>query len=146
MRADCDRHPEPGRRPQPRPRTLFLDGYNVLHAGLLGEDRTKWWCATRRQQLLALAEDFQNNDTEIWVVFDGPFPGPGESGDESRPPPGVRCVFAPSADDWLLARVRGSADPGRIGVVTADRKLADRIRHRGAQVIDPRWFLKQCTS
>jgi rRNA-processing protein FCF1 len=54
-------------------------------------------------------------------------------------------VFAPSADDWLLARVREEDDPTRVVVVTADRKVAGRARQRGARVVSPRDFLERCS-
>ena len=55
-----------------------------------------------------------------------------------------RVVFAPSADDWLLAAVRDGGRPGAVVVVTADRQLADTARHRGARVVSPRAFLARC--
>jgi hypothetical protein len=53
-------------------------------------------------------------------------------------------VFAPSADEWLLRRLRSAPDPSRLGVVTGDRRLAIRSRRRGARVIMPREFLDRC--
>jgi rRNA-processing protein FCF1 len=41
--------------------------------------------------------------------------------------------------------VRSAQDPARIAVVTADKQLADRARHRGARVYSPRAFLDRCT-
>ena len=126
-----------------RPGTVWLvDGYNVLCAGLLGgQDRSDWWSGARREELLALLARFdglEEADTEIWVVFDGPRDpsGPGERQER------VRAVFAPSADEWLLEQVRAHAE---VAVVTADRKLAGRARHRGARVVSPREFLRRCT-
>jgi hypothetical protein len=68
----------------------------------------------------------------------------GAERDESDAP-GPHRVFAPSADDWLLARVRAAENPGRIAVVTADRRLAERARRRGARVVGPGEFLRRCT-
>jgi hypothetical protein len=75
----------------------------------------------------------------VWVVFDGP--------DAREAPVGDRlyAVFAPSADDWLLRRVRSAPAPGELAVVTADRRLAARARHVGAQVVPPHAFLAHCT-
>ena len=56
----------------------------------------------------------------------------------------VRRFFAPSADDWLVAQVRASPAPDCLAVVTADRAVAGRARHRGAQVVSPRAFLARC--
>jgi predicted RNA-binding protein with PIN domain len=122
------------------PRVWLVDGYNVVHAVLLGgRDRTQpWWTEARREQLLARVEALGIEGAEVWVVFDGPRPGP------EAPAPGprrVRCAFAPRADEWLVRRVRAARDPARVAVVTADRRLAGRARHAGAQVVTPRAFL-----
>jgi hypothetical protein len=129
------------------PSIWLLDGFNLLCAGLLGgRDRSGWWTEARRRELLELAGRFDDPRAEIWVVFDGPRPaGPAEA-QAGGPAPRPSCAFAPSADEWLLAQVRAAEDPGRVAVVTSDRKVADRARHRGAQVFSPRAFLDRCTS
>jgi hypothetical protein len=80
-------------------------------------------------------------DAEVWIVFDGP----DDSGAEAELP-GPRCVFAASADDWLVDRVRRSEDPAAIAVVTADRQVAGRARGRGARIVSPKDFLARCAS
>jgi len=130
----------PGRIEEaPRPVPVWLvDGYNVLCAGLLGgHDRSDWWSEARREQLLALLERFDETNAEIWVVFDGARETSGASECKGR----VRWVFAASADEWLVQQVRAHA---QVAVVTADRKLAGRARHRGARVVSPREFLRHC--
>jgi len=125
----------------PTPSLWLVDGFNVLHAGVLhGRDRAQWWTEPRREQLVALAERFDDADAEIWVVFDGSGPEAPSEAPASR----VRRIFAPSADDWLLATVRASEAPACLAIVTADRAVADRARHRGAQVVSPRSFLSRC--
>jgi hypothetical protein len=121
----------------------LVDGFNVLHAGVLrGNDRQGWWREEVRARLLARVAGFDDESAELFVVFDGRGPlGESELGSE-RP----RVVFAPSADEWLLAEVRAAEDPAEIVVVTADRELADRARHRGARVVSPRAFLARCGS
>jgi predicted RNA-binding protein with PIN domain len=126
------------------PRVWLVDGFNVLHAGVLvGRDRSGWWSEAGRGRLLARAARFDDPEAEIWVVFDGRVPvrpdAPLPSGRT-----GLQVVFAPSADDWLLARVRSAEEPARLAVVTADRRLAARAAHRGARVISPRAFLARC--
>jgi hypothetical protein len=118
----------------------LVDGFNVLCTGLLGgRDRSAWWSATHREELLGCAAALDREGREVWVVFDGERPVP-------EPPPGarVRTLFVPSADAWLLARLRGAEDPSRIAVVTADRGVADRARGRGARVVSPSDFLARC--
>ena len=123
-----------------QPAIWLVDGFNVLHAGVLeGRDRGDWWRAASRAQLLTLAGSFDDPKAELWIVFDGPLEAP--AAPETRR---LRVVFAPSADEWLLSRLRSAPDPSRLGVVTGDRRLAIRSRRRGAQVIRPRDFLDRC--
>jgi hypothetical protein len=124
------------------PRLWLVDGFNALHVALLrGREREAWWTEERRQELLARVRGFDDPTAEVWIVFDGPRPLPATT---RREPAGApRVAFAPSADDWLLRRVK-DATPGEVAVVTADRRLADRARARGAQVISPQAFLARC--
>lgn len=120
----------------------LVDGFNVLHAGVLrGNDRRGWWREEARARLLARVAAFDDAAAELWVVFDGAGPG-GEAERASERP---RVVFAPSADEWLLGAVR-ETPPGSVVVVTADRQLADRARHRGARIVSPRAFLARCAA
>lgn len=123
-----------------QPAIWFVDGFNVLHAGVLrGRERGQWWREASRAQLLELARSFDDPEAEVWIVFDGPREIP-----ETPANPRLRVVFAPSADEWLLRRLRSAPDPSQLGVVTGDRRLAIRSRQRGAQVIMPREFLDRC--
>ena len=119
-------------------REWLVDGFNVIQVGLLaGREREHWWGPARRCELRERAEQLDDPDAEVLLVFDGSDPGPAEAGR-------TRTVFARSADDWILARLREAADPAAIRVVTADRRLAARARHRGAEVITPAAFLQRC--
>jgi predicted RNA-binding protein with PIN domain len=132
---------EPGDEPAPPARLWLVDGFNVLHAGVLvGRDRASWWNEARREELLAIVERFEaeREDAEIWVVFDGRSAAEHPTRDGSR----VRVAFARSADEWLVKRVRAAG--GSVCVVTSDRQLADRARRRGAEVLSPRRFLARC--
>lgn len=125
--------------PSREPRTWLVDGFNVLHVGVLrGRVRGEWWRQTSRERLLSRTAGFDDPSAEVWVVFDGPHP-PSECS-------GERVVFARSADEWLLRRVREAEAPDQVAVVTADRRLADRVRARGARVIAPGEFLRRCNS
>lgn len=129
------------------PAVWLVDGYNVLHAGVLrGRDRAGWWKAAAQARLVAAAAGFDDPHAEVWVVFDAARPE--AASERCTPPPGgrVRLVFTPSADDWIVQRVRGHAEPGRLAVVTADRQVAERSRHRGARVVSPLAFLRRCSS
>jgi predicted RNA-binding protein with PIN domain len=125
---------------EPRPSVWLVDGFNVLHASVLGgRDRAQWWTAPRRAEVLALADGLARDGAEVWVVFDG---DRGECAETGRG--GAQEVFATSADEWVLARVKASEAPSHIAVVTADRKLAGRARRRGAVVVSPRAFAEHC--
>ena len=132
---------EDASEPAREPRVWLVDGFNVLHAGVLvGRDRASWWNEARRESLLAIAERFvaEREDAEIWVVFDGPSAAEHAAQDGRR----VHVAFARSADEWLVKRVRAASEP--VCVVTSDRQLADRARRRGAEVVSPRRFLARC--
>jgi predicted RNA-binding protein with PIN domain len=123
------------------PRIWLVDGYNVLHAGVLGgRDRAQWWTEARRRELVERVAGFAR-DAEVWIVFDGA----DERGSEADPP-GPRCVFSASADDWLVERVRSAEDPSAIAVVTGDRQVAERSRGSGARVVSPKEFLERCAT
>lgn len=129
----------PATPPADDPRPLWLvDGFNLLHVGVLrGRAEGSWWGPEGRRRVLERAAAFRGDAEAVVVVFDGPRPA------EPGPPP-LQVVFAPSADDWLLARIREAADPARLRVVTADRRLAARARARGARVVAPADFLGLC--
>jgi predicted RNA-binding protein with PIN domain len=123
------------------PRLWLVDGFNLLHVAVLsGRERSDWWRRPAREQVLALARALPEQDAEIWVVFDGDDPGDAEPGDPQR----VRQVFAPSADDWLVRRVKDTPRGQPVAVVTADRQLANRARQHGAEVVSPREFAERC--
>jgi len=126
--------------PRVRPSLWLVDGFNLLHAAVLrpGDSRAEWWKSANRDRVIELAREFDDREAELVVVFDGnelpDAPGDG----------GPRVVFASPADDWLLATVKAAPNPHRIAVVTADRRLADRLRDRGAQVVSPSAFAARC--
>ncbi len=123
----------------PACRVWLVDGYNVLHASLGGQARTDWWRAPQRERMVERVSKLSASFDQMWIVFDGHRPSP-------EPPAATRvhCVFAPSADEWIRAAIRDAESPHEIGVVTGDRQVSDRARHRGAQVISPRTFLRHC--
>ena len=134
-------HPAPAStdaEARPQVSEWLIDGFNLLHTTLLGgEERRRWWTASGRERVLEAVEEATHSGEHphIWDVFDGSRPAPDESAGR------LHAVFAPSADEWLVDRVRTAAEPGRVVVVTADRKLANRARHHGAVVLSPGDFL-----
>lgn len=128
--------------PDEEPRIWLVDGFNLMHAAVLrGRDRREWWRAEARERVLELVRRLEAPaDAEVVVVFDGQRP----ADEPERSGPGPHVVFAASADEWLIRAVRQAAEPDRIALVTADRQLADRARHRGARVIGPRAFRERC--
>jgi len=144
---------EPGGEPGDEVREILreiwlIDGFNVIQvaarAGGQPSNREGWWREPARTALLersgCLADPEVDPGTEVWVVFDGPHPPP-----EPLVSGCARGVFAPSADDWILERLRAHPDPAGVRVVTADRPLAERARHRGAVVVGPHEFLERCS-
>ncbi len=117
----------------------LLDGYNVLHASLGGQERTEWWKAPQRERIVERVSKLPAHFDQMWIVFDGDRPMP-----EPTEPTRVRCVFARSADEWIRAAIRDAQSPHEIGVVSGDRQVCDRARGRGAKVVSPRTFLRHC--
>lgn len=132
--------------PEPlAPRRWLVDGFNVLHAGVLqGRDRRNWWTAAVQARLIAIVATFDDTAAELWVVFDDARSGAGARCSVPAEASRVRVAHAPSADDWIVREVRTASAPGAIAVVTADRQVRDRCRHRGAQVVSPLVFLARC--
>jgi len=118
----------------------LVDGYNVVCSGLLGgRERTGWWQDARRAELLERLDRFDDPAVEFWVVFDG------DHDQQTAALGRVRTVFAPSADSWLVEQVKQQPAEAPVTVVTADRQVADRVRHRGARVVTPRGLLERCS-
>lgn len=150
------------------PRTILVDGFNVLHAVLLGKDRAEgWWQRQHRERLLEQLCGWHGGPDQIWVAFDGPqpsesvwaepvaivrAPSPPSATEPQRPAstafdrvaPTIHAVFVESADDWIVRRARKAADPSRVIVVSADRKVAGRARSAGCEIQTPWTFMSAC--
>jgi predicted RNA-binding protein with PIN domain len=122
---------------------VLIDGFNVLHAGVLrGRDRARWWEPGARLRLLEVVARFPRKPSEtVVVVFDG------RESDEPEPPsiePSIEVVRAPSADDWIAGKAKEVAGFRPVVVVTADRDLLRRVKELGAEHLPPRTFLAAC--
>ncbi len=137
--------------PLPPARLWLVDGYNALHsapfrstsgtANPAPASQKPFWSNTMRERLVAFARCFPDPHAEICLVFDGSrAPEVPARGDQPR----VMIEFSPSADDWIVKRVRNAEDPTTIAVVSGDRQLCGRARHHGAAVVSPRLFLSHC--
>ena len=127
------------------PKSWIVDGYNVLRVNLSPQSPGNWWNQERRAALTSIASRLPYPDDEIVLVFDArhlaePLLRP--PADTTRPL--VRHVYAPSADDWIVSALRERDPVERTVVVTADRPLADRARHRGAEVMATDEFVALC--
>jgi hypothetical protein len=137
-----------------------------------GDVQRGWWTEPRRRALVELVGRACDSESAVWVVFDGPRDADGETGaDESEKDMGTedrtgsgreandkpRVIFAVSADDWIVQTVKSrgaidrndaprTAEPNRTIVVTADRPLAGRSRHHGAEITSPADFVSRCLS
>lgn len=146
-----------GRKSVTPRRTILVDGFNVLHAVLLGKERAGWWRRALRERLLERVRAWDGGADEIWVAFDGSRPAesvwaepvarssdPDGDGDRGRHGPIVHQLFVESADDWIVRRARRAERPERILVVSADRKVAGRARSAGCEVLAPWAFIARC--
>lgn len=56
-------------------RVILVDGFNVLHAVLLKEERDAgWWRRELRERLLRRVSEWPGADDALWVAFDGAQP------------------------------------------------------------------------
>src|SRR5512145_2461865 len=94
----------------------LVDGFNVLHAGLLrGRDRKAWWNEERRRLVVERAEQLAARGERVCVVFDGARPALAETEPSAAErASAVRVVFARDADEWILKTMRAAADPGAV--------------------------------
>lgn len=113
----------------------YFDGYNTLHAVLLGRERdVPWWHRDYQLRVVTWVESLYEQSpidgAPVTVVFDAGRP---LSDSETVNSPTVSVVYAPSADEWIVATCRRN----RVRVVSADRSLTDRAKALGAQIFKP---------
>lgn len=125
---------------------LIVDGFNVLHAGVLsGRDRAEWWKETAQRRLVNRVEQFSDvDDAEVWIIFDRRTDQEGRATNVVSSDPRISIAYAPSADDWIVEQVAKRASSRRITVVTGDRPLRERVRRAGGSPLSPLQFLTAC--
>ena len=149
----------PDHAPEATNRVILVDGFNVLHAVLLGREREDgWWKREPRERLLRRIRGWRGPANEIWVAFDGtqpawsvwaePFPDLVTAEEEPGdiPTPIIHSLFVESADDWIVRRARRAPQPERMIVVSGDHKVAGRARSAGCEVWTPWTLISQCRS
>lgn len=117
---------------------LVVDAANVV-----GSRPTGWW-RDRAGAAAALIDRLRAAAAEgtvpppVVVVLEGAARAGAPEGEAG----GVRVVHAPGEGDETIVAVAGTAGAGGpVTVVSADRALAARVRHAGAEVVGPRWLL-----
>lgn len=102
----------------------LIDGYNYLHRAqlLAGKD-----LEGARRLLVRRVAPLGGKVTVVWDARHGP---QGAGRETVR---NVTSIFARSADERILALLRGAADPAACCVVTDDREVAGRARQLRAR-------------
>lgn len=124
--------------------TCYFDGYNILHAVLLGHERNvTWWHRDFQLRVVSWVEQLLDrpplNVAVATVVFDAERP---PSDAERVRSSLASIVYTPDADDWIVRECTKTNAAGTPApwVVTADRALTERVKARGARVVKP-WLL-----
>jgi predicted RNA-binding protein with PIN domain len=107
----------------------LVDGNNLAHALGLAQEGL----ADRGACARAVAAFCRSHGAQATIVFDGPAPQGSKTTSELHR---VRIIFGEgrSADDIILRLLTNSKTPGDFTVVTSDKSLGDKARHRGASV------------
>ena len=158
----------------------LVDAYNVLRVSLApvspatgpgaapeGSAEPQWWSEARREHLASLAARLADPNAEICLVFDARHLLQAHESPQPHSPRAqeseadeqlaheadgkrIRIVFAPSADEWIVATMKEiqkkeiQKTKRETRVVTADRVLANRVRSRGATIVPTDEFVALC--
>jgi len=127
-------------------REILIDAYNVIFAHPRFGPLVRRDPEAARQQFLEYVQAHRPTDSSrVTVVFDA-HREPGAANDAGRQGRSysstVHVVFAlETADVWIQTRVRESAHPGLITVVTSDREILATVHAHGAQRLAVSEFL-----
>ena len=116
---------------------LVVDAANVVGA----RPDTAWW-RDRPGAATRLHEELMTADTtydDLVLVLEGQAKQGVRAGRDAH----VRTVHAPgNGDDTIVREARLAVEQGRrVAVVTADRRLKDRVHAVGATTLGPTWLL-----
>ena len=114
---------------------LVIDAANVI-----GSRPTGWWrdrpgAAQRFTEQVRATVTVGALEPPVSVVLEGQF----RRGSAESDIDGVVVVHAPGEGDDTIAAVAAAHDEPT--VVTADRRLAERVRAAGGTVVGPNWLL-----
>ena len=120
---------------------LLVDAANVI-----GTRPTGWWrdrAGAARDLVERVRQAVADGrlDPPVVLVLEGKAKAGADEGGAG----GVEVVHAPRLGDDTLAELAASRDEP-VTLVTADRGLAERVRHRGADVVGPTWLLDRLSS
>lgn len=115
----------------------LIDGYNLLHAmgGLHGQSGPAVLAKARLRLLGFLLGRFGDRAGDVTVVFDAGKAPPGAC--EAQDHHGIHVRFAvrqEQADDLIEELIRRDAAPGRLTLVSDDRRLQQAARRRHCPV------------
>ena len=107
----------------------LVDGNNLAHAlGFSNGTR-----ADRESCARTVGGFCRVQGAQATLIFDGPAPAGSRGGGQTHR---LRIIFseARSADDLILQLLAGSKTPRDFIVITSDKSLGDKARHKGARV------------
>lgn len=129
--------------PLDMPPLYLIDGFNFLHAVVLeGRERDNWWSVENQRRVVSRVAELGAaiEAFEAWVVFDRRDTA-AEAGSQGGAlvsvEQGIQIHAAADADDYIVARCTELTLQREVRVVSADRSLVDRARHRGARGVSP---------
>ena len=107
----------------------YIDGYNLLFRLM---DTRKNFKLLREKFIEEINHKASLLKMQLSIVFDAHF----QSGEGSRSHyDALEILYTPfgeTADDYLLSQMKRAKFPHQITIVTSDKKLALRLRHKGA--------------
>jgi predicted RNA-binding protein with PIN domain len=123
-----------------KPRHLFVDGHNILHAWswLQGTIDATAMAVARERLVEAVRAIHDVERIAVTVVFDGR--GASAASSDVRSADDVAVIYAPShltADSVIERAVAGSADPAACIVGTADHLERETVLAAGAECVSP---------
>jgi len=119
---------------------LLIDGANVVGSRPNGWWRDRAGAARDLTSRVRLAAAEGRLPCPVVLVLEGQ----ARQGVAAGIADGVEVVHAPGVGDDTLAALAAESDQPVV-LVSADRRLAERVRRSGAEVVGPTWLLDRLT-